>query len=90
MRSRILVLDQNDGSAVVRSRTLKRDVARSGMPKCAWCKKNDLRPLVDIVQSGFSVDLVYAACYCDYCQLATVVIYEVPISVDESEVANRV
>lgn len=51
-------------------------VANNGLPTCAWCHITALLPLTDIIQRGFSIDLVQTVAYCETCAKATIVEYE--------------
>lgn len=76
----------SDTKRLIKARRVVYDVlANNGLPLCAWCRLNALRPLTDVIQRGFTVDFVQTVGYCDSCQKGTIVEYEIPHE-GESEV----
>jgi len=79
MKTSIEVYDQDmKVHRKISVRTVFYEVIREGrLPRCAWCRLRDLRPLTDIIQQGFTTDLVETVGYCDYCRKGTIVKYEI-------------
>jgi len=73
----IIVYNQCEDLMLVKLRNKALIYPEAGFPKCAWCRKSELRRLCDVVEHGTLHDFVTAVCYCDNCHLATVVEYEV-------------
>lgn len=74
----IKVYDQKSGKdLLVKAKRVQYDVVLyEGLPKCAWCRLQPLRPLTDIIQRGFTMSFVQTVGYCDQCQKGTIVEYE--------------
>lgn len=87
MKTSIEVYDQTTHKHIkILTRTVFYHVIQEGrLPRCAWCRLNDLRPLTDIIQRGFTMDLVETIGYCDTCHKGTIVKYEIDHG-SESEV----
>lgn len=79
MKTSIQVRDALSPEGItVSARRVVYDVLSMGrLPLCAWCRLNPLRPLTDIIQHGFTVDLVQTVCVCDQCHKGTIVEYEI-------------
>lgn len=85
MREELIVIDQLEGVGRVKVRHVNWSAGNAPFPRCQWCKLNEIRMLVEIVQKGFTVDLIKAVCYCDNCNLATIVQFEAQTIATEEE-----
>jgi len=83
MRQKFVVVNQSGAPIEVKVRRVKWAGPSEKFPLCAWCRVQELRLMVEVVQTGFTIDLVQAVCYCDSCNLGTVVEFEAEIDVQE-------
>jgi hypothetical protein len=69
---------QSAKDLLIKARRVGYDViGAGGLPRCAWCKLNKLRPLTDHIQRGFTMDFVQTVGYCEQCHKGTIVEYEI-------------
>ncbi len=69
---------QSAKDLLIKARRVVYDVVgMERLPRCAWCRLNDIRPLIDVVQQGFTIDFVQTVCYCEQCRKGTIVEYEI-------------
>lgn len=84
MQTLIRVYNPKFGKHVqIKARRVVYDViAHNSLPSCAWCHITALLPLTDIIQRGFTLDLVQTVGYCETCNKATIVEYELAHEVE--------
>jgi hypothetical protein len=84
VQTRIEVYDNVfDTYRKILTRRVVYDVVGQGrLPRCAWCRLADLRPLADIIQRGFTIDFVQTVAFCDQCHKGTIVVYEMEIETE--------
>lgn len=77
MNTRYTVYSERRPYTETNIRTLVYDVPAHGLPKCAWCHVVKLRRVADVITLGVFWQFVDAICYCELCQMSTIVRYEV-------------
>ena len=76
-RMKIIAVPLDDTTFLMRAKYQHVGTAPEPLPPCAWCGATDTYVLLELTQWGFEADLHQLISYCDECQNATVLYYEV-------------